>query len=301
MNSICIGNLSVGGTGKSPHVDFLVNHFHEKGLNVSTLSRGYGRKTKGLLEVTNKHSSEEVGDEPLMYKLKYGDQLKVIVSEKRIEGVKYLQNSDSKTGILIFDDAFQHRAVRAKINILLTDYHAPFYNDMVLPAGNLREWQSGKKRADIIIVTKCPSGLIENIKKEVRSKLHFDVNRIFFSEIIYGEITPFSNAPKPESVETILLVTGIANPKPLVNHLNIQYNVELMQFPDHHIFTTSEIQTIHDKYASMNPEKSIILTTEKDFVRLKSNSSLLTNKPWNYIPITIQIDRLDDFFRQLEM
>lgn len=302
FKSICVGNLSIGGTGKSPHVDFLIDHFLKNGKTVATLSRGYGRTTKGLLEVNTNNKGEDVGDEPLMYKLKHRDQLKVIVSEKRIEGVNYIENSESKTDLLILDDAFQHRAVKADLNILLTDYTSPYYNDFVLPAGNLREWRNGKKRADIMVVSKCPDNISVEKKNEIRSKLQFREDRIFFSHIQYGNFIPFNvnESPLPDSVESILLITGIANPKPLENYLRNKFEqVELEQFPDHHLFSEDDVRRIIEKYNSMNSKNSIILTTEKDFVRLRSNPAVSADFPWYYIPITIKIDRQDDFLEIL--
>lgn len=293
-NSICVGNLSVGGTGKTPHVDLIAGHFISQHKSVATLSRGYGRSTEGLLEATQKSTAAEIGDEPLLYKSKYGKNLRVIVSEKRIDGVKYIQKNTPNNTIILLDDAFQHRAVKAGLNIIITEYSNLFIDDFHLPAGNLREWKSGIKRADIIIVSKCP--VIESEEKEVISnRLNFDPTKIFFSHIDYGKFKGFSTQTVA-TIKNILLVTGIGNPAPLLGHLNLQYNVMHLRFKDHHAFTPKDIAEIHEKFDSFASHNKIILTTEKDYVRLRGFSQIETNKNhWFYQPITTIIDELEEF------
>lgn len=291
--SIVIGNLSMGGTGKSPHTLYLWEVL-EKKYPVAILSRGYGRKTKGLLEVKEGHSSSEAGDEPLMFKKRTGEKSIVVVSESRKNGVEYIRSVNDHSVILL-DDAFQHRKIKPGFSILLTDYNHPYYSDHVVPSGTLREWRCGKKRADCVIVTKCPGSLTEEEKKHVIERLKFRKGSIFFSQIIYGALVPFGKEKKRFS--NILLVTGIADPNPLEIYLKRFYKVESMVFPDHHHFTEADLMKIHAKFDTFTPENSIIVTTEKDFVRLES---LLTapdkqKYPWHYQSITVKMDKQEQF------
>ena len=183
--SICVGNLSMGGTGKTPHVDYITSHFVSKSVKTAILSRGYGRKTKGVIEVLVNSTSSEVGDEPLFYKTKFKDNTSVYVAENRVKGANELLEKHPKTEVLILDDAFQHRRFRAQVNVLITDFSNLFSNDFVVPAGNLREFRSGKNRADIIVVSKCPENLSKEKKVEIRNSLHFKNENIFFSKIQY--------------------------------------------------------------------------------------------------------------------
>lgn len=306
--SIVIGNLSMGGTGKSPHTLYLWKLLEDKHL-VAILSRGYGRKTKGLLEVKENHSSSEVGDEPLMFKKRVGEKSRVIVSESRKNGVDFI-HSKSENTVILLDDAFQHRKVKAGFYILLTDYSNPFYSDCVVPSGTLREWKCGKNRADCIIVTKCPESLSESEKQTISRRLivsplegglrgvtnlKLKQKSVFFSQIIYGDLIPFGK--EISEYTNILLITGIANPKPLENHLKRFCKVESIVFPDHHQFTEVNLAEIHSKFDTFTSENSIIVTTEKDFVRLEP---LLTTTdkqkyPWYYQSITVKLDNEEQF------
>jgi tetraacyldisaccharide 4'-kinase len=308
--SIVIGNLSMGGTGKSPHTLYLWN-FLKQNHEVAILSRGYGRQTKGLIEVEQNHASNEVGDEPLMFKKRVQNNTQVIVSESRKNGVDFIR-SISQNSVILLDDAFQHRKVKAGFSILLTDYSNPFYSDFVVPVGTLREWKCGKNRADCIIVTKCPESLSESEKQFISRRLivypfggfvpnllreeeRGGLKHVFFSQIIYGDLISFGKAISERM--NILLVTGIANPKPLENYLKRFYNVETMIFSDHHQFTDADLSKIHAKFDTFTPRNSIIVTTEKDFVRLET---ILTDSdkqkyPWYYQSITVKLDREEDF------
>lgn len=295
--SIVIGNLSMGGTGKSPHTLYLWS-FLQQNHEVAILSRGYGRQTKGLIEVEQKHTSGEVGDEPLMFKKRVGDNTQVIVSERRKNGVDFIR-SRHENSIILLDDAFQHRKVKSGFSILLTDYNKPFYADYVVPSGTLREWQCGKNRADCIIVTKCPELLPELKKKAVLRRLNIgdkeNKKQVFFSQVIYGDLIPFGKEISEPT--NILLVTGIANPKPLENHLKRFCKVESVVFSDHHQFTSADLTKIYTKFDTFTPQNSIIVTTEKDFVRLET---ILTDSdkqkyPWYYQSITVELDREEDF------
>lgn len=294
--SICVGNLSTGGTGKTPHVDLIVTELLKHKRTVSILSRGYGRKTKGLLEVKLTSSAEEVGDEPLFYKTKFQENTKVIVAEKRDVGVKFIRKNSSPNDVIVLDDAFQHRAVKAGLNIIITEFSKLFINDMLLPAGNLRESKSSIKRADLIIVSKCPKDISIEKRDEIKRSINFDSSKIFFSNIEYGIIQSFANKEMQEDVENVLLVTGIGNPSPLKEHLEKHYNVSHLKYSDHHDFTEDDIAKIHEKFGNFASRNKIIITTEKDFMRLKKFNSINLDKyPWYYQPIITIIDEQQKF------
>lgn len=290
--SIVIGNLSMGGTGKSPHTLYLWSMLKEN-HPVSILSRGYGRKTKGLLEVKDNNTSDEVGDEPLMFKKRVGERAQVVVSESRENGVKYIHASNQKSVVLL-DDAYQHRKITAGFSILLTDYNNPFYSDCVVPAGTLREWRCGKKRANCVVVTKCPETISEKEKEKIKLKIA-SPDKIFFSQIIYGDLIPFGK--EINNFDTILLVTGIANPLPLENYLKRFCKVESIIFSDHHQFTLADLEKIHAKFDTFTSQNAIIVTTEKDFVRLDTTLTEEAKQtyPWYYQSITVKIDREEEF------
>lgn len=291
--SIVIGNLSTGGTGKSPHVLYLLSLLSPAKQKI-VLSRGYGRTTKGYLEVTSNSNALQVGDEPLMFKKRLGDTATVIVSESRKLGIETLDPNFNES-IIVLDDAFQHRKVEAGFSILLTDYAHPFYADFVLPAGNLREFRCGKKRADCVVVTKCPTGLNDSEKKKISKKINLSNKPVFFSSLRYDKLVVFGK--KLGEIDHVLLVTGIANPKPLEQWLKNFYVVESVQFTDHHNYTREEVLGIHQKIDTFAYENTAIVTTEKDFVRL---DTLLTHEekekyPWYYQPITVKIDEEEKF------
>jgi len=258
---ICVGNLSTGGTGKSPMIELLVS-FLKDDYKVAVLSRGYKRKTSGYREVLANSSVKDVGDEPLQFKKKY-PEITVAVSEERQTGIEKLKNLAE---VVLLDDAFQHRKVKASLNILLTSFDKLYSNDCMLPAGNLREPKFGAKRADIIVVTKCPENCsdsrMDEIKRKLKPKAH---QEIYFSKIGYSSEIKNEAESKPLSYlknQKFLLVTGIANPKPLIDFLkDEELDFEEKSFPDHHNFTTSEIEALK--------KHPLILTTEKDFMRLQ--------------------------------
>lgn len=262
---ICVGNLSTGGTGKSPMIELLVSFLRDN-QKLAILSRGYKRKTTGYRDVLTESTVEEVGDEPLQFKKKF-PEITVAVCEDRQTGIEKLQ---SKTDVILLDDAFQHRKVSASLNILLTSFDDLYVNDCMLPTGNLREPKFGANRADIIVVTKCPENIsdvtIESIKRELRPKSH---QEIYFSKIGYASEIKNPKKKKPLSSlknEEFLLVTGIANPKPLIDFLKKEgLNFKEKSFPDHHNFISSEIDELK--------KHPLILTTEKDFMRLEVLSS----------------------------
>lgn len=292
--SICVGNLSTGGTGKTPHVAYLAALLSGK-METAILSRGYGRKTSGFLLISKENTAAEAGDEPLFYKHYFGDAVHVAVCENRKIGAQKIEQLFPTNQLIILDDAFQHRRVKAGLNILLTEFHLPFSKDLVLPAGNLREFKSGKNRADIFIVTKCPANLSDSQKSNLAKMLKVNPEVLFFSSISYA---PFQSFGKIVTNPThILLVTGIANPTDLVEKLSKKYTVEHLKYKDHHSFSMEEIEQIHQKFDTFAYSNAIILTTEKDYMRLKDSGTTenFNAYPWYYQPITVEIENEKQF------
>lgn len=284
---IAVGNLSVGGTGKTPMVEYLVTLLRNK-YKIATLSRGYKRKTKGFLLAQANTKAQDIGDEPMQFHLKFPD-IAVVVGEERIIAIPQLLQQRPETNVIILDDALQHRSIKPGFNILLTDRSHLFTQDYYLPTGNLRDQLSSYKRADIIIVTKCPQALTEQqgelIKKDIRPLPH---QKVFFTAIDYGE--PYHIITKQEKVITVddevLLVCGIANPLPLKNYLSQKVKrCSLLPFSDHHVYTKRDIKEIKQRFSSIATHRKIIVTTEKDAVRLVEFNDELTNMPLFIIPI----------------
>ncbi|MFT4801067.1 MAG: tetraacyldisaccharide 4'-kinase [Flavobacteriaceae bacterium] len=285
---ICVGNLSTGGTGKSPMIEYLIS-FLKEDYKVAVLSRGYKRKTNGFREVLIDSKAEDVGDEPLQFKQKFPG-IMVAVCADRQKGIEKIR---IKADVILLDDAFQHRKVSASTNILLTTFNDLYIHDMVLPAGNLRESKSGAKRADLVIVTKCPEKHSYAKLQEIQYLLNLKpAQKIYFSKISYDESIYGISETLPLNYlldKNFTLVTGIANPKPLVEFLKQnQFNFEHKKFPDHHHFSNSEIKNLKGK--------EIILTTEKDFVRLQPR---LNKFAVYYLPIkTVILKEQEKFFKE---
>lgn len=262
---ICVGNLSVGGTGKTPMIEYLLE-FLNPNYKVATLSRGYGRKTKGYRIVLTEENAANVGDEPLQFKNKYKNTT-VAVDENRRRGIGKLKD-EYNPDLILLDDAFQHRKVRAGLNILLTKYDDLYQDDFMLPTGNLREPVAGAERAKIIIVTKCPENLGVESQERIRTKLNpRNYQQLFFSYISYSDHV-FNGEQQVQIQELtnrkITLVTGIAHPAPLCEFLTSEgVSYEHFNFPDHHNFSSEEIKKI--------ALSQFIITTEKDFMRLKGD------------------------------
>jgi tetraacyldisaccharide 4'-kinase len=287
--SICIGNLSIGGSGKTPMTIYLTNLL-KNNFQVQILSRGYGRKTSGYIEVSEDSTSDDVGDEPLLYKKRFKSELTVAVAEKRSLGANELLKIQTKNSLLLLDDAFQHRSVKAGFSILLTPFQQIFSSDFILPVGNLREARCGAKRADCIVITKCPESIEAAHKNRIIECMQKYSKPIFFSTIEYGELISFG--AKRTSIETVLLVCGIAQPETLIIELRKNYKVEVLLFADHHNFDTSDIKQIHQKFNTFVREGTAIITTEKDYVRLqtKLTADELETYPWYYLPIELKIE-----------
>lgn len=274
---ISIGNITVGGTGKTPHTEYLVELLRKQ-FQVTTVSRGYKRKTKGYQEVTVDSLATAVGDEPLQIKSKFAE-VQVVVDEKRVHAIKKIQKQEASQlpDVILLDDAFQHRSVSPGINILLIDFNRPIDKDQLMPVGRLREPKWQMRRANVIIYTKCPLE-ISPITRRIIMK---DVNlrpyqNLFFTTMVYQPLTPVFpdeaiGTPKLASDKvSVLLVTGIANPEHLRKYLsNFTEDITDLKFPDHHNFNSSNIQQVEQKFNHIEAENKIIITTEKDSMRLK--------------------------------
>lgn len=289
---ICVGNLSVGGTGKSPMIEYLIR-LTKDSYKVATLSRGYKRKTTGFLVANETTNASDIGDEPLQFYHKFKDEITVSVEAERTVGIEALRNLENPPAIILLDDAFQHRKVVAGFNILLTPHHDLYVNDWMLPAGNLREPISGAKRADVIVVTKCPPAISESERHQITQKLRpKSYQNVFFTTISYAK-TIHSNTEKLPLAsfqnQAFILITGIANSTPLLQYLNEQdLQYEHLKFPDHHHFSESEIHTIQQKAGNKR-----MLTTEKDFMRLQGSLESLY-----YLPISVAFLADEENFQQ---
>lgn len=267
---IAVGNLNVGGTGKTPQIEYLIRLLKEN-YKIAVLSRGYKRKTKGFLKVDKNHSAEDVGDEPLQFFKKFKDII-VAVDADRTNGIQQLLSKKNTPEIILLDDAFQHRKVKAGFYILLTKYDDLYSDDFLLPTGNLRESRKGARRANIIVVTKCPKKLTKKEQDEITKRLKLKSNQqVFFSLITYKEELKGIDAISMDELQNkeIVLVTGIANPNPLLNYLKSKkIDFKHLKYPDHHNFSKEDISVIKTAFNSISSTDKIILTTEKDYVRL---------------------------------
>ena len=284
---ICVGNLSIGGTGKSPMVEYLVLHLKNL-YKVATLSRGYKRKTAGYALASEHTTAIDIGDEPMQFYRKFPD-VPIAVGEQRILAIPQLLHDKPETQVIILDDAFQHRAIKAGFNILLTDCGNLFTRDFYLPTGDLRDLQSSYKRADVIVVTKCRPDLSEEEKEEIITEIDpLPHQQVFFAAIAYGTIYHIiRNTFGYIDEETeVLLITGIANPKPLKKYLEEHiHTYQMMQFNDHHIFSIDDWREIKKRFESIEEKKKIILTTEKDAMRLKKFEQEIDGMPFYVLPI----------------
>ena len=295
---ISVGNLSFGGTGKTPHVEYLVRLLMND-YTLATLSRGYGRKTKGFIIASDYMNYLQIGDEPLQFKHKFED-IHVVVDEKRKRGIKLLLKKVPDLDIVILDDAFQHRFVQPGLSIILSDYHKLYTKDYTFPTGTLREFRRGAKRADIIIVTKTPKVFSPITRRmlvdEIKPRAH---QQLYFSYISYGDLKSIENENesfKINKVSTILMFAGIANTYPLEAYLKrICGELIVMKFPDHHKYNEKDILKIKEKFKEIFTKNKMIITTEKDMMRLiKQNLyNIFSDSPIYYIPIEIKFHKDD--------
>ena len=275
---ISVGNITVGGSGKTPHVEYLIRLLHND-VKVGVLSRGYKRKSHGYILANDSSTMRDLGDEPFQMKQKFPN-IYVAVDKNRCNGIEHLtqDHESSDVDVILLDDAFQHRYVKPGLNILLVDYHRLIIYDRLLPAGRLREHLSGKQRADIVIITKCPKDL-KPMEFRILTKAMdlFPYQKLFFSTIDYDvPYALFSDATTSLSKQNILLLTGIASPEQMENDMkNKCRSVTSLAFDDHHLFTLKDAERINDAFAAL-PSPKIILTTEKDSTRLYHLEGLST-------------------------
>lgn len=284
---IVVGNLSVGGTGKTPQIEYLIRLLKNR-FKVAVLSRGYKRSTKGYVLLNKSHTALDVGDEPLQYFKKFTN-IDVVVDAKRVEGASNLIAQKSPKVILL-DDAYQHRKIKGSFYILLTKFNDLFVDDFLLPTGNLRESRRGAKRTDVIIITKCPENLTLEHQNSIKKRLEKFTEKIFFTTISYGKIISTYEQLTIDELKkyTILLITGIANPNPLLSYLDTNnINFKHLKYKDHHHFSSNEIAEIKQEFNDIRLSKKIILTTEKDYTRLQ-------DKLDNLYYITIETIFLED-------
>ncbi len=276
--TIVVGNLSVGGTGKTPMVEYLIRLLQDK-YKLTTLSRGYKRKSKGFILADATTTMEEIGDEPFQYHSKFSN-INVAVDTKRVKGIQNIINTQPNTEVILLDDAFQHLALQAGFYVLLTTYDEPYFTDFVLPTGNLREARKGAERANIVVVTKCPKNLSVEERKHIRKKLNLKIGQLsFFTYIEFSKIA-YSNTDSVEVNQLLqkefILLAGIAKPQSFFDYLKKKETL-CLTYPDHHNFSLADIESIL-KTANGN----IIITTEKDYVRL---NGLIPESQLFYLPI----------------
>lgn len=298
---IAVGNLTVGGTGKTPHVEYLLRLLQH--YKMATLSRGYKRQSKGFLLADSRSTAATLGDEPYQYHRDFPD-VTVAVCEDRVAGIEQLRQQVPEVEVVMLDDAMQHRPVQPSLNIMLTDYYRPFYQDRVLPAGLLREPRQGAARADVVVVSKCPPQLGPEeqavIRKEVGKYAGTDTP-VFFSTFGYGEPVPIGLPVAPQ--KKVVLVTAIATAAPLVEHLQ-EKGYELlrhMAYPDHYAYTVQDLQKLRQLLQQPEFAGAHILTTRKDAVKLEGPAlaALTAELPISYIPVVVRFIQGQEAFDQL--
>lgn len=296
---ISVGNLSMGGTGKTPHVEFLISRLKDN-YKLATLSRGYGRKTKAYVLADANSDANTIGDEPLQYYHKF-ENIKVAVDENRNRGAKKLLKTHPETELLILDDAYQHRYIHRDLNIMLSDFHNVYKKDHVVPSGQLREFRRGANRADIIIITKTPVVLSPITRRRFEDELKLkDYQKLLFSKIEYDGFVSFNQGTKlrkDPTASTILLFAGIANSYPLQDYLKRFCNeLIVLSFADHHNYTQKDIELIHQTYNDVFSKNKLIVTTEKDAQRLSTSEhkDILKTCPLFYVPIHIAFHNGDE-------
>jgi len=281
---IGIGNITVGGTGKTPHCEYVGRIFSKKN-HIAVLSKGYGRKTTNFKYVELSNKSFEVGDEPLQTKHNFPDQI-IAVDHKRVKGIQKIIKDFPKIKTIILDDAFQHRSVKIGFNILLCDYNNPIFEDYIMPLGKLRENRKGVKRADCVIVTKCPESL--EVKEAIDIEKKLNCEDVFFTKIKYDHIISVYDHLKIGNInnKSVILVTGIANSEPILKYLKtLNVNSRHLKYSDHYNYNTSDVKRIISNYNEITRD-SIILTTEKDAQKLREFKEL-SSFPLYYLKVSV--------------
>ena len=277
---VSVGNITVGGTGKTPHVEYIIESFYRR-YKVAVLSRGYKRKTKGFILASDNMTPRDIGDEPYQIYRKYGNLITLAVCENRRKGINELRRINPEINLILLDDAFQHRYVKPKVNIVLVDFNRPPYEDKLMPLGTLREPAERLLRCDMVVVTKCPTDLTAMDIRMMKKNLDlFPSQRLYFSNIRYADPVSVFPVQSPQLTslqwlrddDAILCLTGIATPKPLVRYLR-QYtrSLKVMHFDDHHFFTRRDFTDIFKVYNTLEGKRKFIITTEKDAVRIMNN------------------------------
>lgn len=290
---ISVGNLSVGGAGKTPHIEYLIMSLRDH-LHMATLSRGYRRKSRGFLEVLPRSNAEQSGDEPLQFKRKFPD-LGVYVSEDRAFAIPRIMMRRPQTQLVLLDDAFQHRSVKPGLNILLTQYRRPFTRDFLLPAGRLREWRGAYERADVMIVSKCPNDLSREEAERLRVELNpLPHQTLYFSYYEYRAPYYAFNPRYRLNLEPdleVLLISAIANTDYLLGYLESQVaEVHTLEFEDHHFFTAYDMGRLKENFGRIETRRKVILTTEKDATRLELHRGFLVEQrlPIFVLPVAVK-------------
>ena len=305
--TIGVGNLSVGGAGKTPLVEYMIRLMQSENIPPATLSRGYKRKTKGFLLATDRSTADDIGDEPLLYKSKY--QVPVAVDANRPRGVQTLMNLHPPPAVLLLDDVFQHRAIRCGLNVVVSDFNHLYFKDQMLPAGTLREFPSGIKRADVIVISKTPDYTspveIRTLLKDIGARAH---QQVFFSYLKYGDL--YSVHDRSQQMGTLtdlfryrcILFSGIANPAPMITYLK-EYAAEVkhLPFPDHHDFTEKDLSDMERYYHGFSGGNKIMVTTEKDLMRLKKPELWDLVKTMNIyiLPVEVSFKEKEEEFNSL--
>ena len=284
---IGVGNIATGGTGKTPMTELLITLLSPK-FEVATLSRGYKRKTKGFAVASANTTALEIGDEPMQFHQKF-PEVTVAVGEERIVAIPLILQERPQTEVIILDDAFQHRSIAPGLNILLTEHDNLYTRDFLLPVGDLRDSRKSSRRANIIIVTKCPADLSEDAASAIKKELKLKTGQqLFFTKLLYENPyhlftkLPLSNLQSKQ----ILLICGIANPYALMQYVNAKApSYDMLRFADHHIFTTDDLKDIKKQFEKISDANKIMLTTEKDAVRLLKFEKEIAQMPIYVLPV----------------
>lgn len=282
---IGVGNLSVGGTGKTPLIEYLVRLLSDS-YSIATLSRGYGRKTRGIRIAGAGDDAGTLGDEPLQFYRKFREKVVVAVGEERALAIPFIIDQHPDVNLILLDDAFQHRRVQPSFQILLTDYNHLFVQDYLLPAGRLRESRTGASRADVIIVTKCPPNISDDEMISIESSIRrYSRRAVFFTKICYGNVLPVGG-PSPYRPGKVILASGIADPAPLEAYLRQHFTlVRQFKYADHHAYSKKDLDTICDAAAA---EHAAVVTTEKDVVKMDAEVFKERSIPLHYLPIEVE-------------
>ncbi len=298
LPAISVGNICIGGSGKTPHVEYLIRLLKDE-FKVCTLSRGYGRKSKGFVLAKETADAALLGDESLQYFQKFSD-IYVCVDVNRRNAIRKLKTEAPDIETFLLDDAYQHRYINAGLSILLTDYFRPYYDDWLLPVGNLREPRKSAKRADIIVVTKCPNILSPIVKEDILAEIKPEHRQsVYFSYLKHGNLRNLDGSVceiNKEVYNHIVVLAGIFNPYPLIDHLRgFTKDIKVFQFPDHHEFTRMELKRVKKHFLDYFCNHKYIVTTEKDLMRLKDSPvfSEISDLPICYVPVEVEFHNDD--------